>query len=503
MPALPVTSSITNDFHAEFEAETHAILRRRFLWFTGILSVLSVVGLAIMLILVAVGSKPTDAAPALPSNFNRQIIVAALGALLYATAFFAAWRLRILQGEYLLKLTYVLVLLDGLLQLTAKWSGISGTMGMLGILLTHFLASCFLPWTPKQTLQPLFPLVLIDIALTLAISDQPMGTRIGLAALAPLIGVPGLFVCWLRYTRRLESYQLRFFQRRYGEVKRELVDARKLHESLFPKPIPYGPLRFRYLYAPMRQIGGDYLYAAESPSPSGRGKRLNVTLLDVTGHGIPAALTVNRLCGELERLFAENPEISPGELLKSINRYVSLTLAPHSIYATALCCRVDPVKDTIEYASAGHPPAFLRGSDGTIHELPSTACVLGAIVDADFDHGMMQHRFTAGDALIAYTDGAIEARGTDRKMLGVRGLRNIIASSRASLEGGWPKTLLAAIEHFRVGLPCDDTLLVEISRPVGERASGTWNFKEDASSKRGFVVRDDSIMTQPDPSKRG
>jgi len=499
---LPVknltTSPITSDFHAEFEAETHSMLRRRFLWFTGLTGGLSTLALAVLFVLAA-ASKPTNAAPAPQASTidPAHLAIAGFATALYASAFFAAWRLRALQGESLLRLTYVLVLLDGLLQLTAKWSGASNAMGMVGIFITHFLASCFLPWTPKQSLQPLIPLVLIDIALTLALSDRSIADQVRLAALASLAGVPGVFVCWLRYTRRVEGYQLKFFQRRYGEVKRELVDARKLHEGLFPKPIPYGPLRFRYLYEPMRQIGGDYLYAAESTSPSGRGKRLNVALIDVTGHGIAAALTVNRLCGELERQFAENPEISPGDLLKGLNRYVCLTLAPHSVYATALCCRVDPVKDSIEYASGGHPPAFLRGSDGTVHDLPATACVLGACCDADFDPAMVSLKFAPGDALIAYTDGAIEARGRDRKMLGVRGLRQIVATSRASLEGGWPRTLLAALEHFRIGTPSDDTLLVEISRPIGERASGTWNFKEDPGSHRGFVVRDDTTIMKP------
>ncbi len=480
------------------------MLRRRFMWFTGLsggLSVLAIVGLAIFAAWrsAQVGLTPNPAVPAAPDSLavGRQVAVASAGTALYAAAFFAAWRLRVLQDEWLLRLTYLVVLLDGLLHLTAKWSGVPGEIGMGGVLITHLLASCFLPWTPKQALQPLVPLVLIDIALTLAMSPEPFMDRIGMFALAPLAGAPGVFVCWLRYTRRMEGYQLKFFQRRYGEVKRELVDARKLHESLFPKPIPYGPLRFRYLYEPMRQIGGDYLYAAESASPSGRGKRLNVAIIDVTGHGIAAALTVNRLCGELERLFAEDPEVSPGDLLRCMNRYVCLTLAPHSIYATAFCCRVDPVKDSLEYASAGHPPAFLRGSDATVHELPATACVLGAVCDADFVHGMVGHTFAAGDALIAYTDGAIEARGRERKMLGVRGLRGIVAGGRASLEGGWPRTILTALEHYRFGTPSDDTLLVEISRPVGERPSGTWNFRDDGAEHKGFVVRDETTTLRP------
>src|SRR5207253_7984992 len=138
------------------------------------------------------------------------------------------------------------------------------------------------------------------------------------------------------------------------------------HEALFPAPIAHGPLRFEYRYQPMLQIGGDYLYSRFSPSTGGAAPAFNLLLMDVTGHGIAAALTVNRLYGEVERLFAEDPHAGPGEVLSALNRYVHLTLATHSVYVTALCLRIDQHSGTLEYASGGHPPAFLCAVNGTI-----------------------------------------------------------------------------------------------------------------------------------------
>ena len=71
--------------------------------------------------------------------------------------------------------------------------------------------------------------------------------------------------------------------------------------------------------------------------------RLRVLLLDVTGHGLAAAMTVTRLSGEIERIIAEQPDIGPAALLQCLNHYTELLLSQHSIFATAVVAEVDPM----------------------------------------------------------------------------------------------------------------------------------------------------------------
>jgi serine phosphatase RsbU (regulator of sigma subunit) len=73
---------------------------------------------------------------------------------------------------------------------------------------------------------------------------------------------------------------------------------------------------------------------------------------------------------------------------------------------------------------------------------------------------------TPGDCLIAYTDGAIEARDVRGRMLGVQGLCRLIASRPSEVHSGWSEGLLKAVEAHRYGPPADDTLMIEISRPL-------------------------------------
>jgi sigma-B regulation protein RsbU (phosphoserine phosphatase) len=216
-------------------------------------------------------------------------------------------------------------------------------------------------------------------------------------------------------------------------------------------------------------------------------------VVDVTGHGIAAALTVNRLHGELERLFAENPDVDPGAVLGLLNKYVHLTLANHSVYATAFCLRVDPARNVVEYASGGHPPAFLRAVDGTLHELSSTGFVLGACPSDDFDPAPATLPFYPGDALIVYTDGAIEAKNEAGRMLGVRGVQRLLAQKAGASPGQWPAVLMQTVDGHRVGPVCDDTLAVEVWRPLAS---------ELASDDAGAWSRTSAVLHAPQGAAR-
>lgn len=472
------SATFTTEFGHEFEAERGEWLRRRFLWYSGV-----VVGVNCLLVILpgVVTLLADEAAPqgALLSGWIMTGTVLA-STLLYLWAFVHVRR-HATGRDQVLRLVFWLIVTSGVLRLVAglivrrvldveslqipmpEYALAVGRGWMANVFVTHLFACLFLPWTPLESFRPLLPLLGLNAVIALLSSDGWLATALSIG-LSPFIGVPGALICWYRHSRFREQFTIKALRGRYSEMKRELVDARRIHEALFPHPVDSGPVRFCYRYEPMRQIGGDYLYAF---LPGGlRGTVLSLVVMDVTGHGIPAALTVNRLHGELERVFAEAGDPRPGDVLRLLNRYVHLTLATHSVYVTALCIRVDAGAGALEYASGGHPPAFLRGVDGTVEQLDSTSFVLGACADADFDPEPRTLRFGPGDSLIAYTDGATEARDSRGRFLGIAGIQRAIATGRADRVGGWAETILRAVEDYRYGSAADDTLVIEISRPV-------------------------------------
>ncbi|MEN0019263.1 MAG: PP2C family protein-serine/threonine phosphatase [Planctomycetota bacterium] len=484
------TAAYTADYHRLFEAETGRLLRRRFIWYISVAVTLGVVWelarLAIGLIGAGEAGDPIWTklqiffTSLIDAGRLRFVIVSVLWVGMYGSVLWWVVAKRP-RSETMLPVSLGLVTLHGIASVIVWAGGDAAWVGVFAFGITHFVATLFLPWTPKQALKPV--LVVLPFAWLIAhVVTEPIWRiegsilwTLAFASMQAIAGVPGLIVTYIRHSQRVKQFKIRFLQKRYSDVRRELVDAQRIHESLFPRPITSGDVRVEFTYQPAHAIGGDFLYVTEA------GGGTSMVLIDVTGHGIPAALTVNRLHGELERLFAENPEIGPGEVLTRLNSYVNLTLSGHSIFATALCVRVDPGMDELTFASGGHPPAFLRGVDDTMHELNSTALVLGALPPEAFDAGQESCRFGPGDSLVVYTDGAIEAKVGEREMLGLDGVRRFLVSSRE--QGQFAGRLRTFVDGLRHGPVQDDMLIAEMWRPLPNEP------ERNAANVRGVGVK--------------
>lgn len=222
-----------------------------------------------------------------------------------------------------------------------------------------------------------------------------------------------------------------------------------------------------YVYEPMREIGGDFLFAHPLAfPPSGEGGALSVVLIDVSGHGVAAALAVNRLHGELRRFFGAHPSGGPGELLSALNAYAHADLAEQAMYATALCLRVDPAARMLAWASAGHPPALLRRANGSVEELKATAVMLGVLPPDAFRPEARTTSLAAGDAAVAFTDGAMDAADGAGRAFGTEGVRDAVARGAP---GRIAAGVASAVRAHRAGRAMDDTLIVEVGL-AAERA---------------------------------
>ncbi|USN99745.1 MAG: serine/threonine-protein phosphatase [Phycisphaeraceae bacterium] len=481
--SLPTYGPETTEFHREFAAQTGTLLRRRLLWFIAVWGGLGLLGslplwLSIIDHFVGLGIFKESLAHRLWGGDSPWLYLGTDLAWLagYAAALLLALR-RDVPRQHIVWISIALITLDGLFGVVLRAAGVGFPGGLFFFTVSHLVASIVFPWSARQAIIPAIIVLTISAAsrllIEVGVSDTGK-TQYSLQFFAIMFSlflpVPGCLIAWMRYSQRLGQHRLTFVQKRYGSLRQELAYARAIHESLFPAPRTGGTVCFTYKYEPMRQIGGDYLHASTCPTADGRDECLCLVLLDVTGHGIPAALTVNRLHGEIELLFADDPLVEPGRVLARLNRYVHLTLARHSIFVTALCLRVDPLEGTLEYASGGHPPAFLRAVDGTLNNLDSTAFVLGACEDAEFDPGQITIPFGPGDSLIAYTDGATEARTETGQMLRIEGMRRLLAEPGRVEPGVWPERLLTAVTSHRDGRPAeDDTLVVEIFRCLRDR----------------------------------
>jgi len=474
-----LTATVTSDFRSEYESERRLFLRRRLLWFTGYVGCVFAALLLWQTVWVFFDFESLD------GEFWVKLVVRSANLAMYGGVFlYANSRRQDLTRKQMVRLVSGLIIATAFLLyvpaqvVTTLFNDAFMTGGttlgslpiwLLQVMLVHVFASLFIPWTPRESALPLIPVLVVHAGIEIFGSDSIV-LKILALTFANLIIFPGMGIAWWRQSRFHARFHYSALRGRYSQMKRELTDAQRIHEALFPQPIRDGHVHFEYLYEPMRQIGGDFLFTHRHGP--GDDDPLSVVIIDVTGHGIPAALTVNRLHGELQRLFAEDPDLQPGDALDSINRYVALTMAEHSVFATGMCLRINPAEGTLDYASGGHPPAFLRTIDGRIDQLDSTTFVLGVVTDEVFAPGQRSVRFEPGDALVAYTDGATEVIDSTGRMLCIGGIRKIVASDHPKIDESLSCVILEAVDAHRHGPIQDDTLIVEIRRPIAVPTPG-------------------------------
>jgi sigma-B regulation protein RsbU (phosphoserine phosphatase)/two-component system sensor histidine kinase ChiS len=270
--------------------------------------------------------------------------------------------------------------------------------------------------------------------------------------------VPGLVINWWRLRTHRRRFDRRMVTKGFFSMRRELSQARAVQMALFPKLVRWPHLEFDYAYQPANEVGGDFIHASVDEKG-----RLDVIVLDVTGHGLASALTVARLSGEIERLLAEDPDISPGAVLRALNRYVTLTLAKHSVYLTAVAVQVDPGHGIVRYVNAGHPPAWVRRADGRVERFDSTTFLLGAVADADFDADETTIVLGPLDTMVLVTDGVHEAPDRAGRQFGLERIQEML--SRNPVPDRWCGHLAQIVEQWRGRIGDDDLLVATIRVP--------------------------------------
>jgi hypothetical protein len=464
------------EFELELVSERTRWLRRRFLWFCGVNSL-------IQIIVFFAFAKEIGKSPGFSRTLNILEPILLVGSYLGAFIYVARQKPAL---ERLLRLAlYITAALPSLMLILRRidfsldgsgWEVTpafpAGAMlaftGPWVILFLHLIACMFIPWTVKECLLPAAAMLAVNFAIVGAdmiftLNNIQRFIAMGGLMLSVLAPGPGVLICWWRYSRFRKRFRLTFESLGYRRLQHEIAGARRVHESSLPpvNMLTRGPVCLSYVYEPMRQIGGDILFVHPADNPSA--EVLSVLLVDVNGHGFGAALMANRVIGEIERLFAEHPQAGPHEMLTALNRYVRLTMAKSAVYATALCIRIDSRANTLEYASGGHPPAFLRRADRSVTRLEAGTYLLGVFEGDDYCPECKTVPFGPGDALLAYTDGATEARNLGGEMLNVDGLQKRVVEF-GDAPGRWAQSLLHQIVGFRRGPAEDDTLLVTLYR---------------------------------------
>lgn len=213
------------------------------------------------------------------------------------------------------------------------------------------------------------------------------------------------------------------------------------------------------LFRPADSVGGDLYDVIELPDGS-----LLLVLLDVSGHGVAAALHTALLRTVLH--YEARAGRSVGDILRTMNDELVQVVAGTGEFATCVLVRLHASMGTGEWANAGHDPPVIARPDGRVESLEGGGLPLGVVANAAFDaHPISLVR----DArLVLYTDGAHEAANERGELFGRPRLFESLASASQPTPAETVQSALTAIEQFTGNHEFGDdvTLLCLALRPA-------------------------------------
>jgi sigma-B regulation protein RsbU (phosphoserine phosphatase) len=245
----------------------------------------------------------------------------------------------------------------------------------------------------------------------------------------------------------------------YDAVDYELRTIADIQKSLLPAATPRVPgLDVAVHYQTAKRAGGDYYDFFALP-----GDRLGVLAADASGHGAPAAVLM-AIAHSIAHSVPEPPE-RPGRLLTHLNAHLTRRYTRQTgNFMTAFYAVFDPAGGTLSYASAGHnPPRLLRAADGTRCAL-NRAQRLPLGIKPDEVYAEQVVPLGAGDGVVFFTDGVIEAVNPDGEVFGPDRIDAALASAPPTAEQ-LIQTILRELSAFTAGAPvADDRTLVVVKR---------------------------------------
>jgi sigma-B regulation protein RsbU (phosphoserine phosphatase) len=251
----------------------------------------------------------------------------------------------------------------------------------------------------------------------------------------------------------------------HGRMKRDLNAAARFQHSLLPERVPLSEkVEFAWRYKPCDELAGD----AVNVFDLGDGAFL-FYVLDVSGHGVPAALlsvtathSLSTATGPASPL--RNPAtrelFTPAEAAAILNSLYPMESNDGHYFTLALGI-LDADARRLRMVTAGHPgPIVLRpGDEPRVIDVPNLP--VGCMADVVYEDFEVELR--PGDRLYLYSDGLLEAANSNEELFGPERLNAAVAAQRGSpLDGGLDAIIGEVVRFQEVEVFDDDVSILAV-----------------------------------------
>ncbi|MFN0196872.1 MAG: SpoIIE family protein phosphatase [Planctomycetaceae bacterium] len=244
---------------------------------------------------------------------------------------------------------------------------------------------------------------------------------------------------------------------RQRDLERELEFATQVQLGFLPNERPRIPqYEFHDYYEAAQSVGGDYFDYVKLPN-----HRIGITVGDVAGKGVPAALLMARLSSAARYQLITQPTAAAA--LSSLNTEIASSGLGYR-FITLVLAVLDYEAHTLTIANAGHLPPLCRRSDGTLKHLgiKETGMPLGIAKEQNYQQVCVDLK--SADTVLFYTDGVTESMNANNDLYHKDRLLKYILKAPQQLSA-MIRGLVSDIEKFCDGrAQRDDICMVAVQR---------------------------------------
>jgi sigma-B regulation protein RsbU (phosphoserine phosphatase) len=243
------------------------------------------------------------------------------------------------------------------------------------------------------------------------------------------------------------------------EIRDELEVAHRIQLSILPGEAPsLQNFRVAARYVPMSSVAGDFYDYVVAGN-----QQVGFLIADVSGHGVPAALIASmvKLAAASQRLVADDP----AQFLSGMN--AALLGNTQKQFVTAAYVHLNSESEELRYSAAGHPPLLLVRS-GHVREIEQNGLILAAFDFASYS--TVVHKLEAGDRIVLYTDGIVEAPNAAGDFFAQDRLCDLLTKTRGLSPARAADSVISSVRRWS-GKQDDDIsiLICDYIPTIGER----------------------------------
>jgi serine phosphatase RsbU (regulator of sigma subunit) len=191
-------------------------------------------------------------------------------------------------------------------------------------------------------------------------------------------------------------------------LEREFQIAKESQYALLPKSAPeIKGVDVKGFFIPSFDVGGDFYEHVLRVNDHGHGEELFVTIVDVSGKGMKAALSTIFTSGLLlSRVRSQ--DCDPAKIVSDVNDLLYERLE-RQMFVTCILAKYNMGNGQLEYVNAGHcQPILVRDGKARLLSSALPRFPMGIRAHVTYNDSLMQ--LESGDTVFFYSDGLPEAK---------------------------------------------------------------------------------------------